>query len=646
MIGFCLTGDLFNLFVFFELMSVAAIVLVGYEARQRAPVEGSLAFAVTSTVGAILLLWGVALLYGRTGALNLAQIGCTLAAQPSSATVLVAFALVAAGLLVKAAAVPFHLWTADAYTVAPTPVCILLAGAFAELGLFGLARVWWTAFEPALGAHAGALRAILVGAGVLTVLGAVMCAGQHHLKRMLAFATIAQVGLSLVALGLLSADGLAGAADGTLLARVERRGRRWIGERVGSPLSGGYVPSSGGAAAQRANAAAHSSSSAWTNAWGRLPRSWRWVDVELLGEQARAGRRPRGFARTSARRDAVAALVVARARARSRTAGTRLRPARADAVGAVAVAVAVLGELVRDGVRASRWRGGRRRDRAADRGRAAARRRRAHRPASAASGPERGRRVAAVSATIASASASQRRSRARGSHCAIARSPAAQISRLCVQASGSSSQTPASGLAPALLDRVGRDLGGAPRVRARGDRARAAAANSSSASPKASSWNCSLTQLPTTSLPPGTRAGRGARSSGTRCGVDRVGGRQPGPVGRAAARRRTPRRRRAGGAARRRRPPARRSTGRGSRRSGSRSCGPGGRARAATSSRRRPCRRCRAGQPGAARRRRGVRRAARTVSLERGNPLVAMRPACRAQARSGVGRRRPSARRR
>jgi multicomponent Na+:H+ antiporter subunit D len=213
MLGFCLTGDLFNLFVFFELMSVSAYVLVGYEVRHRAALEGSLTFAITNTVGSILLLFGIALLYGRTDALNLAQIGEALAARPADGLVIASFALVACGLLVKAAVVPFHLWTADAYAVAPTPVCILLAGAFSELGLYGLARVYWTVFDGPFGAHAPALRAILIGAGVLTaVIGAVMCASQHHLKRMLAFATIAQVGLFLVGLGLLSRDGLAGAA--------------------------------------------------------------------------------------------------------------------------------------------------------------------------------------------------------------------------------------------------------------------------------------------------------------------------------------------------------------------------------------------------------------------------------------------------
>jgi multicomponent Na+:H+ antiporter subunit D len=213
MVGFCLTGDLFNLFVFFELMSVCAYVLVGYEIRRRAPLEGSLTFAITNSIGAILLLFGIALLYGRTGALNLAQMGRALAEGPADGLVVVAYALVAGGLLVKAAAVPFHFWTADAYAVAPTPVGLLLGGAFSELGLFGLARVHWTVFHDVLAPHEAEVRAILVGLGLLTaVVGAVMCAAQHHLKRMLAFATISHVGLFLVGVGLLTADGLAGAA--------------------------------------------------------------------------------------------------------------------------------------------------------------------------------------------------------------------------------------------------------------------------------------------------------------------------------------------------------------------------------------------------------------------------------------------------
>jgi multicomponent Na+:H+ antiporter subunit D len=213
MIAFCLTGDLFNLFVFFELMSVAAYVLVGYEVRQRAPLEGALTFAVTNTTGSILLLFGIGLTYGQTGALNLAQIGRVLGESGANSTVVIAFALIAVGLLVKAAVVPFHMWVADAYAVAPTPVCIMLAGVFSELGLYGLARVWWTAFEPALGGGAESLRLTLVVLGLLTgLVGGAMALAQHHLKRMLAYVVVAQIGTATVGLGLLDGAGLAGAA--------------------------------------------------------------------------------------------------------------------------------------------------------------------------------------------------------------------------------------------------------------------------------------------------------------------------------------------------------------------------------------------------------------------------------------------------
>ena len=159
------------------------------------------------------MLSGVALIYGRTGALNLAQIGETLAQGAPDGLVVVAFTLLVAGFFVKAAVVPFHFWLADAYAVAPTSVCILFAGVMSELGLYAVARVYWTAFSGVLGPHEPELQAILVGAGIATaLLGAVMCFLQHHLKRLLAFATVSYVGYFLVGIGLLTPDGLAGTA--------------------------------------------------------------------------------------------------------------------------------------------------------------------------------------------------------------------------------------------------------------------------------------------------------------------------------------------------------------------------------------------------------------------------------------------------
>jgi multicomponent Na+:H+ antiporter subunit D len=224
--GFCLSGDLFNLFVFFELMTVSGIALTGHRADERAPLQGALNFGITNSVGGFFVLFGIALLYGRTGALNLAQIGVALSHHRPDGLVAVAFGLIIVGFFVKAAIVPFHFWLADAYASAPTPVCVIFAGVMSELGLYGVARVYWTVFASPLGPHAASLRLILVLAGAVTaLLGAIMCLLQKRLKRLLAFATISYMGVFLIGIGLLDARGLAGAAiyviaDGLLKASL------------------------------------------------------------------------------------------------------------------------------------------------------------------------------------------------------------------------------------------------------------------------------------------------------------------------------------------------------------------------------------------------------------------------------------------
>jgi multicomponent Na+:H+ antiporter subunit D len=212
-VDFCLTGDLFNLFVAFELVAVTAFALTGYNAGHPAPLQGAINFAVTNSLAGMSVLMGVGFLYARTGSLNLAQIGQALAGQHADGLIVAAFALLTGGFLVKAAVVPFHFWLPDAYGSAPIPVCVLFAGVMSELGLFAVIRVWDTVFSGLAGGSGARMQAVLLGFGILTaVVGAVMALAQTHLKRMLAFVTMSHLGIYLIGVGLFTPLGLAGAS--------------------------------------------------------------------------------------------------------------------------------------------------------------------------------------------------------------------------------------------------------------------------------------------------------------------------------------------------------------------------------------------------------------------------------------------------
>lgn len=196
-------------------MSVVAYALTGTRVEEAKAVQGSLTFGVVTSLGAYAMLMGIGLLYARTGELSMAQIGRALDAHgPPDGLVLAAFVLVLTGLLIKSAAVPFHFWLPDAHAVAPTPVCMLLSGVMVELGVYGIWRVYGTVFAGPGGIPAADLeRALLVLGAVTAMIGAVMCWYQRHIKRLLAYSTVAPTGLFLIGVAVLSPE----ADDGVAL---------------------------------------------------------------------------------------------------------------------------------------------------------------------------------------------------------------------------------------------------------------------------------------------------------------------------------------------------------------------------------------------------------------------------------------------
>jgi multicomponent Na+:H+ antiporter subunit D len=209
MIGFCLTHDLFNMFVWFEVISVAGFALTGYALRTSA-LEGALNFTVVNTIGAYLILAGIGLIYARLGVLDFSALYQGVAAHRHDIVIEASFALISTGLLIKAAQVPFQFWLADAHSVAPSPVSVIFSGAMVTIGLFGVTRLTWSVFAPSPDVI-GAVHTLFMGMGVASaVIGALMAIAQRHIKRLLAFSTISHVGIMMIALSLLNAHGQAG----------------------------------------------------------------------------------------------------------------------------------------------------------------------------------------------------------------------------------------------------------------------------------------------------------------------------------------------------------------------------------------------------------------------------------------------------
>ncbi len=183
-------------FIGLELLSIPLYVLCATEMRREHSLESGLKYLIIGSVGSATLLYGLALLYGATGATDFAAIAEAVSANGLSTNVLLltGVALSVAGLAFKASVAPFHQWTPDVYEGAPTPVTAFMAVAtkVAALGVF------LRLFDVALiGAQDSWGPAVATLAAVTIVVGNVGALGQSSLKRMLAYSSVAQAGYML-----------------------------------------------------------------------------------------------------------------------------------------------------------------------------------------------------------------------------------------------------------------------------------------------------------------------------------------------------------------------------------------------------------------------------------------------------------------
>ncbi|MCG7977413.1 MAG: proton-conducting transporter membrane subunit [Candidatus Thiodiazotropha endolucinida] len=200
--GLALSGDLFNLYVFYELAAVATFGLASASGSSAAYVA-TLRYLILSGIGSVLTLFGIALIYSKTGTLNLAHLAQLAPAQLNDELGLTAFLSILIGIGVKAELFPVNTWVPEIYATASTRLSAFLAGLLSKLALLIILRLLLLIF------HQPEATQVLLILGILGVVSGELAAWRaKELRRMLAFSSIGQLGVMFIAMALPNGAGV------------------------------------------------------------------------------------------------------------------------------------------------------------------------------------------------------------------------------------------------------------------------------------------------------------------------------------------------------------------------------------------------------------------------------------------------------
>jgi multicomponent Na+:H+ antiporter subunit D len=209
-LGIILTRDIFNMYVFFEILAVASYVLITYKRKPR-EIAASFKYLIMTEAAWVLFLLAIAILYGLTGTLNMDSIASQMSRiyQTNPQVIYLVFSMMMIAFGIKCGMFPLHTWIPEAHSQAPTPVSSLLSGLILKVGLYAMLRIFFLFFGTTLLLQgAGQL---IVYLGVITlVIGAGLALVQDELKKLLAYSSINQIGFILVGIGLGTQLGLQG----------------------------------------------------------------------------------------------------------------------------------------------------------------------------------------------------------------------------------------------------------------------------------------------------------------------------------------------------------------------------------------------------------------------------------------------------
>ena len=201
--GIFLSGDLFNIYIFFDLTIISSFILITFGDKKYS-LKGSIKYLILGTLASLFLLLGIGFVYAETGVLNLEYVQQQISLiDVQTQIVIFVFFLAAVG--IKAAIIPFHTWLVDAHSTAPVPISALLSGIIVKSGVYVFIRI--SSFEFDL----PGLNEVIIVLGAITAVGGVIGAlMQWDIKRITANHTISQIGFIVVGIGTGSTLGLAG----------------------------------------------------------------------------------------------------------------------------------------------------------------------------------------------------------------------------------------------------------------------------------------------------------------------------------------------------------------------------------------------------------------------------------------------------
>lgn len=198
MIGFVLTGDIFNMYVMLEIMTFAAIALTAFRNSTYKSVEAGFKYIVIGSLGSSFILLGTVLLYSQLHTLNLAQMAAILHGNYTPVSIL-ALAFMLTGYAVKAFMVPCHTWPVDAHMAAPSSISMLLSGIMSKTGVYALVRILYMIYQST---GRPEIEFLIVFWGAVTMLvGITMAVVQTDFKRLLAFSSVSQIGYIMAGFG-------------------------------------------------------------------------------------------------------------------------------------------------------------------------------------------------------------------------------------------------------------------------------------------------------------------------------------------------------------------------------------------------------------------------------------------------------------